>query len=315
MAQNLGSGSGRTPIVPSNGLHASRPRTALAPLSIRWTIGDVHPRGFQSLRLSLLGAWKVFGSSASYTVCVNTLSPDDAARRVGPLPHDVIWQAVSHNDLPAFIRRQIDGGMAEGVAWKLAALRLHPERRELALDNDCILWALPDALRRWLTSDGAFVIAEDVRCAFGQFQNELLEPRNSGIVGLPSAFDYEAALQQTIERRPVFLNSELDEQGLQALTLARQRHCLVVSTQDVSICSPFHPGTRAFGRCGAHFIGLNARHIPWSYFDRAADEWIEEHWAMSRPALERLVQTEADAQNEKGRSIAAPASGTVSGGY
>ncbi len=305
----------RTAIMEANGQQGSPSQIASTPLSIRWTIGDVHPRGFESLRLSLLGAWKVFGPSATYTVCVNTLSTEDAAHRVGHVPHEVIWRAVSHDDLPLFIRSRTDGGMAEGVAWKLAALRVHPERRELALDNDCILWALPRTLERWLSDNGAFAIAEDVRCAFGQFENELREPRNTGIVGLPAGFDYEAALQETMKRRPVFLASELDEQGLQAITLARQRHCLVVPTEDVSICSPFHPGTCAFGRCGAHFVGLNARHIPWSYFGRAADDWIEEHWARSRPVLERLVQPDPEAQDEKGRSIPAPASGTVSGGY
>jgi hypothetical protein len=30
---------------------------------------------------------------------------------------------------------------------------------------------------------------------------------------------------------------------------------------------------------------MNARHIPWNYYDRPADEWMEEHWRRRRPAL------------------------------
>ncbi len=258
-------------------------------ISIRWTIGDVHDRGFEALRLSLLGAWKVFGRAASYTVCINTILPEDALDKVGSLPQPVDWRRVTRADIPAGIRARIDPDMAEGVAWKLAPVRVYADRHELALDNDCIIWALPEALRRWLATDTASVLAEDVSRAFGQFEDELTEPRNCGIVGLPPAFDYESALSRILDRRSVVLSSELDEQGLQTAALKRCRDCLAVSTADVSICSPFHPGTPYLGACGAHFVGLNARHIPWSYYDRPADECIAEHWRRSRPVLERLV--------------------------
>lgn len=132
----------------------------LPKLTVRWTIGDVHRRGFQALRLSLLGAGQIFGNSAAYTVCVNSIAADEAASRVGPLPQRVDWCAVSRDDLPGFIGRQLGEGMAEGVAWKFAPVRLDQTTHELALDNDCILWALPDALRQWLTSDRSVVMAE-----------------------------------------------------------------------------------------------------------------------------------------------------------
>ena len=259
------------------------------PISVRWTIGDVHPRGFEALRLSLMGAWAVFGGTATYTVCVNTIEPEDAHGRTGDLSLPIVWRAVTRDDIPPCVRSRIGRNMAEGMAWKLAPLRVHTDRHELALDNDCIIWALPEAMRRWLAVDSASLLAEDVRCAFGQFGDELLEPRNCGMVGLPPGFDYEVALSETLQRRPVVLSSELDEQGLQTAALNRATNCLAVPTRDVSICTPFHPGTCHFGLCGAHFIGLNARHIPWDYYGRPADKWIEDHWERSRPLLERLV--------------------------
>jgi hypothetical protein len=30
---------------------------------------------------------------------------------------------------------------------------------------------------------------------------------------------------------------------------------------------------------------MNAPHIPWNYYDRPADLWLEEHWQHHRPAL------------------------------
>jgi hypothetical protein len=59
----------------------------------------------------------------------------------------------------------------------------------------------------------------------------------------------------------------------------------IVTKEEVSICSPFWPHMPELGTCGAHFIGLNARHIPWDYYGRPADDCEAEHWERHRPAL------------------------------
>src|SRR5689334_23702036 len=83
--------------------------------------------------------------------------------RAGDLPADVEWRIVTRNDIPPFIRSHLDSALAEGVGWKFAPLQLTADRPELALDNDCILWELPGALRRWQRGDRTPVMAEDVR--------------------------------------------------------------------------------------------------------------------------------------------------------
>jgi hypothetical protein len=171
-------------------------------------------------------------------------------------------------------------------------LRLFPERWELSLDNDCILWALPPALARWLDGppDRSLAIAADVRRMFGRFE-ELCgpEPRNTGIRGLPPGFDLEPALLRLLEEHDVPLASELDEQGLQVGAFERSGMVQVVSTDEVSICSPFHPHQAGLGRCGAHFVGLNARTIAWDYYDRPAIACLIEHWERHRPTLYEQV--------------------------
>jgi hypothetical protein len=257
-------------------------------LGVRWTIGDVSPRGFEALRLSIWGAWRLFGTAMSYVVCVNGIAPDEARARTGPVPAAVDWRPPG--EIPDRIRRVLDDGMAEGVAWKFAPLRLFPDWHELALDNDCILWAMPEALRAWLQADDRCLIAEDVRPGFGQFADLCgPEPRNSGIRGLPPGFDLGEALVDVLTRRPTRLESELDEQGLQVAAVSRPRPALVVSVDEVTVCSPFHPHLPGLGRCGAHFVGLNLRHIPWEYYGRPADELQVAHWARHRPALYRAI--------------------------
>jgi hypothetical protein len=250
-------------------------------VAIRWTIGDVSHNGWEALRLSILGARRVFGPDAAYAVCVNSVGLEDARARVGQLATAVEWRAVSKEDVPAPIRDRFDAGMAEGVAWKLAPVRVFPDRWEISLDNDCILWQLPGGLREWLESgdERVCLLAEDARALFGQFTPFCgPEPRNAGIRGLPPGYALAQVLEEVAARVPGVLSSELDEQGLQVAAVSALAPPAVVSIDEVSICSPFPPHRRELGSCGAHFCGLNARHFPWQLEGRYAEEWIQEHW-------------------------------------
>jgi hypothetical protein len=117
-------------------------------LGIRWTIGDVSAQGFEALQVSLWSAWRLFGGEAAYAVTVNTIGLEEARARTGAAPETVVWHAAG--GVPGPVEEVLDEGMAEGVAWKLAPLRLFEDRYELSLDNDCILWAIPEAMRKWL---------------------------------------------------------------------------------------------------------------------------------------------------------------------
>ncbi|HEX6978194.1 MAG TPA: hypothetical protein VF342_02740 [Alphaproteobacteria bacterium] len=260
-------------------------------IGIRWTIGDVSAPGFEALRLSIWGARRLFGSDATYVVCVNTLSPDEARRRTGKVPADVVWRA-SEGDLPQFLGAYLSAEMAEGVAWKLAPLRLFPSRYELSLDNDCILWAMPVAIAQWLESGdrNTCVLAADIKTCFGKFADLCgPEPGNTGIRGFSPGFDLAHVLERMLRDRPVRLESELDEQGLQVAALRRYARPLVVTTDEVTICSPFWPHQSHIGRCGAHFVGLNAHALPWTYYDRPATACVIEHWERHKPQLYEAV--------------------------
>jgi hypothetical protein len=265
--------------------------TGAGGVGIRWTVGDVSDRGFEALSLSIAGAWRIFGPAARYAVAVNGIAPEEARRRAGTVPDAVAWIACSRSDLPARLRPHLDDGMAEGVAWKLAPLRLFPDRWELSLDNDCVLWDLPPAIARWLDGppDRSLLIAADVRAMFGIFAEACgPEPRNTGIRGLPPGFDLEAALLDTVG--DARLASELDEQGLQVAAFLRHGRVTTVPTEEVTIASPFHPHQDHLGRCGAHFVGLNLRTIPWDYYGRPAIEVEAEFWERMQPAVAERVR-------------------------
>ncbi len=271
-------------------------------VGVRWTIGDVSENGWQALRLSIAGARRLFGPSATYAVCVNSVAIDAARTRVGDIADEVRWLSVSRDDIPMALRACLDEGMAEGVAWKLAPLRVFPDRWELSLDNDCILWDLPDGMRRWLdrADTRQCLLAEDARALYGQFARFCgPEPRNAGLRGLPPGYPLEDALTRLLAEVPSSLVSELDEQGLQVAATSMLARPEVVSIDDVTICSPFPPHRTDLGRCGAHFCGLNARHFPWQLDGRYAEEWIEEHWQRHLPRLCQQVGIELAASVEE----------------
>ena len=275
--------------MPRAGGSAHPHRVPRGELGIRWTIGAVNGRGFEALRLSIWGAFHLFGGRARYAVCVNTVPVAEARARTGGLPVPVRW--VQADDLvPDWLRACFDEAMGEGTGWKFAPVRMFEDVRELALDNDCILWAEPDALSGWLEHPESFLLAEDVRRCVGAFDALCSSsPRNSGIRGVPASFDLEGAFRRVLAAFPVRFTSELDEQGLQIATLERTGRLHVVSTEDVSICSPFWPHQPSLGRCGAHFVGLNARALPFRYYGRPASEWVAENWERHLPALRARV--------------------------
>jgi hypothetical protein len=227
-----------------------------------------------------------------YAVCVNSVSLEHARLRLGEMASRVELLHVTREDVPVSIRDHFDDGMAEGVAWKLAPLRVFPESWELSFDNDVILWEMPPGIRRWLERQDheQCLLAEDARALYGEFAPFCgPEPRNAGIRGLPPRFPLQESIERLLPQIPSRLNSELDEQGLQVAAMSTYCPPEVVSIDDVTICSPFPPHRRELGRCGAHFCGLNARHYAWQLEGRYAEEWIAEQWQHHLPTVRLRV--------------------------
>jgi hypothetical protein len=261
-------------------------------VGIRWTIGDVDPRGFEALRLAVWGAWRSFGPDAAYAICVNSIPVRAARRQTAELPCAVEWIEVD-GSLPPWLVPHVDPeNLIEGKVWKFHPLQLFPDRWEISLDNDCIFWEMPPSIRRWLKAGDRerCLIEADVTMAHGQFARLAgEEPRNTGIRGVPPGFPLEAEIRALLRENPVVMSSELDEQGLQVAAVGRRSPPEVVTVDEVSICSPFPPHLPHLGECGAHFVGLNERSLPWAYYGRPATEWIAEHWQRQRPELYRQV--------------------------
>ena len=120
----------------------------MGPGLIRWTVGDVSARGFEALGLSIAGARNLFGADARYVVSVNTIPIETVSARVGD-PAGVEWLQADER-VPEWLGEYMDPGLAEGVGWKFAPLHVDPELPTIALDNDVVLWQMPESIRQWM---------------------------------------------------------------------------------------------------------------------------------------------------------------------
>jgi hypothetical protein len=192
------------------------------------------------------------------------------------------WHQAYDEEIPFFIREHLDENKAEVVGWKFAPLLTSRKLPELSLDNDCILWELPPVMDKWIAEsnkNNKCLFAEDVAVSFGKFSNVCRpNPRNSGIRGIPPGFDLEEKLKLILEKNPVKMNSELDEQGFQYAAVSAEKEPYIVSVDDVSVCSPFPPHLPSPGRYGVHCVGLNAKLLPWEFNGKRGDYYVREKW-------------------------------------
>lgn len=231
-------------------------------LGIRWTIGDANPRGFTALRLSVWGAWRLFGGAVRYRIYVHTTTVDEARTRTGPVPGDIEWEPITPA-IPACLVEHIDARSPAAIALRLVPMRAFPDDHELALDNHVVLWAVPGAIEAWLRGRTRFVLAEDVRGWFGRFRETTTErPLSPAVRGLPPGFDLGAAIGRYLMHQPAVVRSELDVQGLQATAIRAAGSTGIVGLDDVTVSSPF-PSEGALGRSGTYFVGLDVHADHW----------------------------------------------------
>ena len=259
----------------------------MGPVLIRWTVGDVSARGFEAPGLSIAGAKNVFGADARYVVSVNTIPIETVRARVGG-PPGVEWLQADER-VPEWLGEHMDPGLAEGVGWKFAPLHVDPELPTIALDNDVVLWQMPESIRQWMEDADSLLIAEDVRACYGGFTPLCpAEGRNSGIRGIPKSFPLADRLRHLLECSGVVLRSEMDEQGLQTAMISREKH-RVVTLEEVSICGYFRPHQLDLGSCGAHFVGVNIRKAPFEWNGRSGEEYVHGFWDSMKPDVMRRI--------------------------
>ncbi len=220
--------------------------TSTKPL-IRWSLGPGSAAGQLVLIRSISLLRGLFGNSVDYIVCHNQLAQSQLSflQDTGVFLFDQEHARFSLPFEPA------------NVAWKLYPPRLRPASHELFIDNDILLWQIPQPIHDFLLTD-AVVYTHGLFRAYGGFAESVPVHANinTGIFGVPPLFDLGKYLVSLMEASSSQLwLDRFDEQGMVSSILALHPRQLEISLDDVSIC---HDGARPAARCGHHFVSINS---------------------------------------------------------
>jgi hypothetical protein len=206
---------------------------------IRWTIGNVHHAGFQTLAHSVKLFKRVYNNFDLF-VCHNVLSDS---------------QIDFLKSLNVNLVKQSSGTLIcepRGVAWKLYPPRIDITRHEIFIDNDVLIFKTLDEIQWFLDSDKCFIITEALRRLFGHSDKHVPEglKLNSGLFGIPPRFDFAQAINECESH---CWQDRYDEQGVVATIICRHNYKMIPLTK-IAVCyDKFICGTH-----GIHFCGVNS---------------------------------------------------------
>lgn len=224
-------------------------------LCVRWTIGDVLPYGVEALRLSIWGAYRCFGRSARYAVCVHDVPLARARAVASPLPGVVDWHAVDAAALPRWLLRR---DVSPRAVYRFAPVLVDPTRAELLLDRRCVMFATPPSVAAWLEGPNprATVVLDADDGTHG------LAMRGAGV-----GFDLEEALREALRESPHPLRTREDAEQLELAALgllepprevaAREVAIHALGTHGVRLAPPQDAEGRA--RWDRHVVALHDR--------------------------------------------------------
>jgi hypothetical protein len=201
---------------------------------IRWTMGDVLPSGFVSLRLSIKSFIHYYGDEFRLVLCYNNINPDEL-------------KIDSRIELHQQTKTLFQGS---GSVWKLTPPRLDTSVPELFVDNDIVFARRNDKVLDFLKG-GKFLMCEDHIPWYGKYNSKIptREKYNAGLFGLPEGYDFEKELVENWKAMGSFSNIEsAEEQGLTVYTLKRHPHILLKNKESclvhpfgTPVHDPLHP--------------------------------------------------------------------------
>lgn len=220
---------------------------------IRWTIGPVSPEGFNCLAVSINYFKMLWKDRADFVVCYNQLNNSNL-NELKKMGVDIYKQKITDFPIKPYFYENSPN------CWKLYPPRLRKGSYELIVDNDIVLTkTLP------YFEENRILLTEGRERNYGQFDDVISykTPLNSGIIGLPPNFDFQARLLKFLPDNFKW-ESYYDEQGLVVASLIDflpiilpRKYLEFAGPNEVVPNSP-----------GIHFVGLNVtrKHNPWLSF-------------------------------------------------
>lgn len=245
-------------------------------LTLRWTFGENKERptslqAYDMLYASVLFAKRLF-PGASFRLYLNNLSTYAKAQILRLFEHEL--------ELVFVEKKEWEGIREKNSFWKYIPLRSDTQKYELLLDNDFIIWKIPQALINWYMSDKLLINSDWNGQHYGSIQVETEKALNAGLLGYCPGFSF--ALPTIEEMSDYFLS----EQGfISQVFTTNSRELLIIPREDIFqsnaldyIDSPIENLVKRF--LGGHFCGCSyAHYVHWDkYYKKQVWDLYYKSW-------------------------------------
>ncbi len=197
-------------------------------LILRWTFGEIKsgynsPQGLELLKYAIKFARVIFPrefDNIEYYICYNTIK-DSTLKKIEKFSDKHNVRLLDVFDLLPDILKE-DG--IKNSWWKYALPRIDIGKYEVIMDNDVILWNIPDILKQSIAESALIALKDGAGKFYGDFKNEIeaidndLE-LNAGLLGFPKGYAFN--LTEIIENPPK--DCFFSEQGFTALNFAQYK--------------------------------------------------------------------------------------------
>ena len=200
----------------------------MADLILRWTFGEIKfgynsPQGLELLKYSIKFAHLIFPGdfdNVEFYACYNNIRKS-TLKTIEKFSKKYDVRLIDVSDL---LLNKLRNDTSKNSWWKYALPRIDITRYEIMIDNDVILWDIPDILRQAITENALIALSDGGGRFYGDFKEEIenLDKNlvlNAGFIGFPKGYSFN--LGGVFENPPK--DCFFSEQGFTALNFARYK--------------------------------------------------------------------------------------------
>ena len=198
---------------------------------------------------------------ADFAICYNNVS-QEGLNRLSTIATENGTRLVDVSDL---LPKSLRNTHVKNSWWKYAPGRLAPERYEIVMDNDLVLWKVPPTLEEAIGRNMLVALTDGVGQFYGEFSREAGQLQatlrlNAGLLGMPPGFEVNLR-ELDASNLTDFFHSE---QGFSAVTYLRYtgNKCLIPLSEVPQLnATEMRAEELVADHCGGHFCGCSYGHF------------------------------------------------------
>ena len=257
-------------------------------LTIRWTFGESNARELSSQALDMLDMSIKFGKmifnrfdkNISYNICYNNLSENIYSK----------LQKISYTNRVPIIN--VSNKLPENLInkqqknswWKYAPPRIDINSYEIIMDNDLILWNIPNTLKKAINNSALVVLTDGAGTYYGEYTDEVLRKDsnlklNAGLLGLPPRYVIDPNEVNNRSHKD-FFHSEQGFTALKFVSYKGEKYQIPLNEIQQINVNQIEPRKLIKNYDGAHFCGCSFGH--YNFWNDCYSEFFNNHYSIIR---------------------------------